>query len=692
MTASASFLGGILTRGLLIAALALPALGAETPPPKWSEVKLPGEFFTIVTDAGEKEGSRVTFQLAQFDKTLQRRFPWIRLPQPVDPQLLVFASLDPALVKSLAPDLEGAEPGDGRSSYWASDWEKTPQHVGAVRSASKEPTDTEPSPYRGYFRGRAAYLVGRSLTEAAPAWLVRGLVSFLADAWVKDKELVTGRMMAQVAESGTTSVLPPGEFFKEGRGSDKKFDLLAGLFVHYLFLGEGGRHAPALDGFLQALSSREGSTNAPSALAGITSLYPGFSKYVSAKRFATLKIPLASTVVPAAFGARPLPLTDALLLRARVYQTLNRPVDTRTVLRQVKAADPSLALPYEIEAFLFDLEQRTSESKQAIEAAIERGSANPHLRYRLAQIQWSPKIAKPTLDALRTLLVFAHERLPQDFKVASYLAEVESDLGLAEPALNHAEKGAVGAPQDVYAQMALARAQWNARKIDEAAATSRKALPLAKLASQKQRVQDFLTFVTRNKAAQVKGGKPWTTQFGPPPAGAFGATRAAGASGRVNLGQTRSDSADAAAITDCFAHRDDAACARAAPSLEAACAEKQTTSCVSLGSLLEGGFGMPRDRRRAASLYKTACGLGDKAGCARFAVLEVLGLGVPPNSARATKTLESLCAESVPEGCVGLAQVLGHTGFRVDRERAQKILKTACDAGSSEACALATAR
>lgn len=101
---------------------------------------------------------------------------------------------------------------------------------------------------------------------------------------------------------------------------------------------------------------------------------------------------------------------------------------------------------------------------------------------------------------------------------------------------------------------------------------------------------------------------------------------------------------------------------------------------------------MTRDRRRAAALYKTACGLGDKAGCARFAVLEAQGLGVPPNSARATKTLEALCAESVPEGCVGLAQILRQTGFMVDRERAQKILKTSCAQGSAEACAMLSTR
>ena len=434
--------------GLLCAFACAPvnAAAAES----WHEVKLPGEFFTLVTDAGEKEGVKVLFQLAQFDQSLKQRFPWIRLPQGADPHLLVFASPDPALVASLAPDPEPGAPRDPGSSYWASDWERTLTHVGAVRAGSKQPADAEPSPYRGYLKGRAAYLVGRSLDEATPAWLVRGLVSFLSDTWIKDKEMLAGRMMAQLKEAGT-SPSPAADFFREGRGRDSKFDAQAGLFIHYLLVGEGGRNARTLDALFQSYSSREAAAAAAGALGRITSLYPGFAKHLSSKKFAALKLSLASSVTPAAFGVKPLPLADALLQRAAIYLTLNRPVDTRTVLRQVKLADPSLARPHEIEAFLLDAEQRTTESKQAIEAAIERGSQNPHLRYRLAQLQWGPKMTRAALEPVRALLEFAHQNLPTDFKVAAYLAEVESDLGLAEPALNHAQKAAANAPSDVYA-------------------------------------------------------------------------------------------------------------------------------------------------------------------------------------------------------------------------------------------------
>ena len=427
-------------------------------------------------------------------------------------------------------------------------------------------------------------------------------------------------------------------------------------------------------------------------LAKVTSLYPAFPKYAAAKKFQPLKLPADPSITSPGFAARSLPLAEALMLRAEVLFDLNRPVDTRGLLRQVRAADPTLARPLEIEAVLFEREQRSAESRKAIEAAIQLGSKNPSLYYRLAQLQWSRAMGKPVLLSVQKLLETARDLAPADPSTVCYLAEVQGDLGLSQPALENAQRGALASPADVYAQMALARAQWNAKQTDAALATARKALSLAKLATQKQRVQEFIAFATKNKRAQARGTKPYASQFGPPPAGAFGASRPAGGADRVSVGQARTDSADASAITDCFANRNDAACARAVPALEAACAEKQSTSCVSLGSLYDGGFGIPRDRRKAAGFYKTACDLGDKPGCARLAVLEAQGLGVPMNAARARKTLESLCAENIPEACIGLAQILQRTGLAADRARAGTLLKSACDGGSSEACGLMTSR
>ncbi len=154
------------------------------------------------------------------------------------------------------------------------------------------------------------------------------------------------------------------------------------------------------------------------------------------------------------------------MLRAEVLFDLNRPVDTRGLLRQVKAADPTLARPLEIEAILYEREQRSAESKKAIEAAIQLGSKNASLYYRLAQLQWSRAMAKPVLLSVQKLLETARDLLAAD---PATLCLPRGDPGRPGPLSTGARKratGATAAPADVYAQMALARAQWNAKQTD----------------------------------------------------------------------------------------------------------------------------------------------------------------------------------------------------------------------------------
>ena len=661
---------------------ALPAFPADAP--QWLEVTNPPSRVRVVTDSGEKAGRKVALQIAQFDRALQRRFAWIK---PDDTPLTVFASSDEVLVRSMAPDTADVEKDNAFSSYLAG----AVQAVGSLRTDLPETSDQDRSPTRGFYRGRVAVAIERSLGRSAPPWLSRGLVTFLSDAVVKDKEVQVGRM---TTADGAALVAPAAaEFFSDSRTADHRFDLQAGLFIHYLLVGDGGRNTAALDAFVQALKAGGNAASLSQALARMTSLYAGFQKHLAARKFQALKLPVDPSLTPVRFSVRPLPLTEALMLRAEVLFDLNRPVETRGLLRQVKAADPTLARPLEIEAALYEREQRSGESTKAIEAAIQLGSTDASLYYRLAQLQWSKTMAKPALLSVQKLLEKARDLSAGDPGTLSYLAEVLGDLALYQAALDHAQKGATVAPNDVYAQMALARAQWNMKQTDAAVSTAKKALTLAKLPTQKQRVQDFQAFATKNKRAQATGGKPWSSQFGPPPPGVFGgAPPQGGIADRAAVGQARTDSMDASAITDCFANRKDAACARAVPSLEAACVDKQSTSCVSLGSLYDGGFGIPRDRKKAASYYKNACDLGDKPGCARLAVLEAQGLGVPMNAARARKTLESLCAEKIPEACIGLAQILQRTGLASDRDRARALLKSACDAGSGEACGLITSR
>src|SRR6185295_1005833 len=96
------------------------------------------------------------------------------------------------------------------------------------------------------------------------------------------------------------------------------------------------------------------------------------------------------------YPARTLGPAEAPMIRAELLFELNRPVDVRGLLREAEEKDPTLARPHEIEAILFEREQRSAESKREIEAAIQLGSRNGSLYYRLAQMQWAPTMTKET--------------------------------------------------------------------------------------------------------------------------------------------------------------------------------------------------------------------------------------------------------------------------------------------------------
>ena len=148
----------------------LPCLANTAPAEPWIEVKASGACVTIVTDAGEKAGRRVAFQLAQFDRSLQKRFPWIKRED--ETPLIVFASADEGTVRSVAPDSTDPEKGGALSSYLVT----ATQHVGAVRADLLDPKDQERSPFRAFYRGRASYWIERSFglrlssTPTSPNW------------------------------------------------------------------------------------------------------------------------------------------------------------------------------------------------------------------------------------------------------------------------------------------------------------------------------------------------------------------------------------------------------------------------------------------------------------------------------------------------------------------------------------------
>ncbi len=161
-----------------------------------------------------------------------------------------------------------------------------------MRTDLPETADKDRSPTRGFYRGRVTFVIERSLGKTRRPWLARGLVTFLSDAVVKDKEVQVGRMTAADGD-GAGYRARRGRLLRDSEAADRRFDLLAGLFVHYLLVGDNGRNAAALDAPSRP-SPKAAAPSSQAAFARVTSLYRAFrstSRRRSSRRSNSRPIP-----------------------------------------------------------------------------------------------------------------------------------------------------------------------------------------------------------------------------------------------------------------------------------------------------------------------------------------------------------------------------------------------------------------
>ncbi len=151
-----------------------------------------------------------------------------------------------------------------------------------------------------------------------------------------------------------------------------------------------------------------------------------------------------------------------------------------------------------------------------------------------------------------------------------------------------------------------------------------------------------------------------------------------------------------------------------ARTLDVQCQHKSATGCFSLGVLLSGGKGLPRDPIGAERTFKQACDLGlesacgsllnivatdgdgvllepcnrgDGRSCFMLGSLYYGGQGVGRNLERSATLFQQSCTAGFTRGCgqLGESYLFGE-GVPKDMVRARQILDTACDGGYAEGC------
>ncbi len=185
------------------------------------------------------------------------------------------------------------------------------------------------------------------------------------------------------------------------------------------------------------------------------------------------------------------------MLRGELLVAMGRPVEARAFAAEAAKADPALPGPWEIEAALLDADGRRDEARAAFAKAVEAGSKNAYVHYRLAQLEWVPNPDAAQRERLVARLEAARALDPGRALTLSFLAEVLSGQGKHEEALPLAIQAVKSEPAETYHRMALARVLWNAHQPDEAIRVAQSALQTADTDEEKKEVQQFLDFAAR---------------------------------------------------------------------------------------------------------------------------------------------------------------------------------------------------
>lgn len=117
------------------------------------------------------------------------------------------------------------------------------------------------------------------------------------------------------------------------------------------------------------------------------------------------------------------------------------------------------------------------------------------------------------------------------------------------------------------------------------------------------------------------------------------------------------------------------------------CKNGDGRSCFMLGSLYYGGQGVSRNLEYSATLFQQSCAAGFTRGCGQLGESYLFGEGVPKDLVKARQILESACDGGYGPGCFNVG-IMHRQGIETPKNEplAQVRFRRGCDLGYQNAC------
>jgi len=325
---------------------AVPMFASNNSGQNWIEVSSP--HFSVISNAGAKEGARVAAQFEQIRAVFQTAFPHIRADS--GKPTIIFALKNEDSLKLFLP------------SYGLNNKEKHLAglyHPGTSKNYALVRTDITGSganPYHSLYHEYTHSLL-RVNFRGLPLWLEEGLAEFYGNTAVEGKQVILGMAdPIQLRILQRTPMIPIETLFTADSGSPLyNAQEHSGIFyaeswaiVHYLVLSTDVRSKDLLNRFMSALRATDDPTEAAHQSFGdLKQMENKLRGYTQQVAFQAMRMPLETTYSEKDLKARALEPAEALSAQADFLLSTGKRDAALDVLHKAETLNPNLAAIHE---------------------------------------------------------------------------------------------------------------------------------------------------------------------------------------------------------------------------------------------------------------------------------------------------------------------------------------------------------
>jgi tetratricopeptide (TPR) repeat protein len=395
--------------------------------PAWVEVR--SAHFSVVTDAGEKQGQHVADQFERMRWVFQTLFPKTNV-DPVSP-IVVIAVRNQKGMQALEPEAYRAK---GQVNLAGLFSRSTDKNFILLRLDAQEE-----HPFASVYHEYTHLQLG---TEGMPLWLNEGLAEFFQNTDIRDKDVMLGQPSTDdILYLRQNRLIPLQVLFQvdakspyyheEQKGS--VFYAESWALTHYLEVTDYSGHTNHIGAYLRLVSQQvDPVTAAEQAFGDLKKLQSALDDYISHSRYMYFHMnSSAAPIDPASLTVTPLTEPQADAIRADFLAYSGRSDDARALLDGVLKADPNNVLAHETMGYVEFRAGHYDEAKKWYAQAIALDPQSYLAQYYFGSlsmmggstgeeaenslrtaIKLNPRFA-PAYDALANLLARRHDKLDE---------------------------------------------------------------------------------------------------------------------------------------------------------------------------------------------------------------------------------------------------------------------------------------